>query len=93
MERPASPLGRKNSEVGTHIDMSELAVADTEMSRREDGGALVETPAGSMPAASDDDEETDLEGGSAHNYDRIPSDIFTTFPFEPAATVNSSDAF
>ena len=59
--------------------MSELAVADTEMSRREDGGALVETPAGSMPAASDD-EETDLEGGSAHNYDRIPFRHLHHFP-------------
>jgi hypothetical protein len=38
--------------------MSELAVAGTEMSTREEGDAPVETPAGSMPAASDDDDET-----------------------------------
>jgi hypothetical protein len=45
--------------------MRELAVAGTEMSTREDGDALVETPADSVPAASDEDEETDFEGGSA----------------------------
>jgi hypothetical protein len=45
MERPASLL---SSEVGTRMDTSELAVAGTEMSRREDGGASVETPAGCL---------------------------------------------
>jgi hypothetical protein len=37
------------------MDMSEPAVAGTDMSTREDGDASVETP-----AASDDDEETGL---------------------------------
>jgi hypothetical protein len=32
------------------------------MSTREDGDASVETPADSLPASSDDDEETGLEG-------------------------------
>ena len=35
-------------EVGMRMDTSKLAVAGTEMSRREDGGASVETPAGCL---------------------------------------------
>jgi hypothetical protein len=68
MKRPGSPLRCKSSEVGTRMDMSEPVVAGTDMSTRENGDASVEMPTDSLPAASDDDEETGLVGGYARGF-------------------------
>jgi hypothetical protein len=48
--------------------MREPVVAGTGMSTRENGDASVETPADSLHAASDDDEETGLVGGYTRGF-------------------------
>jgi hypothetical protein len=61
---PGSPLRCKSSS-GVDVDMGEPAMAS--MSKRgEEGDASVETPAGSLPAPSDDNEETRQEGSGSH---------------------------